>query len=92
MSSQEVMITFLMSLPAGEQLILSQEAKSSFLKDPEALRSHYRIRIKNKQKMKEIGEKMIILERILDWVNKTFRNKKMIWILFPHHLDHRGIQ
>ena len=42
LSSQEVMITFLMALPAREQLILSQEARSSFLKDPEALRSHYR--------------------------------------------------
>ena len=41
-SSQEVMMAFLMSLPAREQLILSQEAWSSFLKDPEALRSHYR--------------------------------------------------
>ena len=41
-SSQEVMMAFLMSLPVREQLILSQEAKSSFLKDPEALRSHYR--------------------------------------------------
>ena len=41
-SSQEVMMAFLMSLPAREQLILSQEARSSFLKDPEALRSHYR--------------------------------------------------
>ena len=39
--SQEVMMTFLMSLPACEQLILSQEARSSFLKNPEALRSHY---------------------------------------------------
>ena len=34
-------MTFLMSLPAHEQLILSQEARSSFLKNPEALRSHY---------------------------------------------------
>ena len=41
-SSQEVMMAFLMSLPAREQLILSQEARSPFLKDPEALRSHYR--------------------------------------------------
>ena len=32
---------FLMSLLACEQLILSQEARSSFLKNPEALRSHY---------------------------------------------------
>ena len=39
--SQEVMMMFLMSLPAHEQLILSQEARSSFLKNPEALRSHY---------------------------------------------------
>ena len=36
------MMAFLMSLPAREQLILSQEARSSFLKDPEALRCHYR--------------------------------------------------
>ena len=35
------MMTFLMSLLACEQLILSQEARSSFLKNPEALRSHY---------------------------------------------------
>ena len=35
-------MAFLMSLPAREQLILSQEARSPFLKDPEALRSHYR--------------------------------------------------
>ena len=34
-------MAFLMSLPAGEQLILSQEARLSFLKNPEALRSHY---------------------------------------------------
>ena len=39
--SQEVMMMFLMSLPAREQLILSQEARSSFLKNPEALRCHY---------------------------------------------------
>ena len=31
-----------MSLLAREKLILSQEARLSFLKDPEALRSHYR--------------------------------------------------
>ena len=31
----------LMSLPAREQLISSQEARSTFLKNPEALRSHY---------------------------------------------------
>ena len=40
-SSQEVMMAFLMSLLAREQLILSQEARLSFLKNPEALRSHY---------------------------------------------------
>ena len=34
------MIRFLISLPAPEQLILSQEARSAFLKDPEAIRSH----------------------------------------------------
>ena len=39
--SQKVMIRFLMSLPAREQLILSQEARSTFLKNPEALESHY---------------------------------------------------
>ena len=40
-TTQEVMIRFLISLLAPEQLILSQEARSTFLKDPEAVKSHY---------------------------------------------------
>ena len=42
-STQETMIRFLISLPAPEQLILSQEARSAFLKDPEAAKAHYRV-------------------------------------------------
>ena len=40
-TTQETMIRFLISLPAPEQLILSQEARSAFLKDPEAEKNHY---------------------------------------------------
>ena len=40
-TTQEAMIRFLISLPAPEQFTLSQEARSAFLKDPEAVRSHY---------------------------------------------------
>ena len=39
----ETMIRFLISLPAPEQLILSQEARSAFLKDPEAVRNPYHV-------------------------------------------------
>ena len=39
--SEEVMIRFLISLPAPLQLRLWQEARCIFLKDPEALRIHY---------------------------------------------------
>ena len=40
-TTQETMIRFLISLLAPEQLILSQEARSAFLKDPEAAKTHY---------------------------------------------------
>ena len=50
------------------------------------------IRIKNKKTRKETGKKLLIMERILARVRKTSRNKKMIQILFPHHLAHKGIQ
>ena len=40
-TTQEAMIRFLISLLAPEQFTLSQEARSAFLKDPEAVRSHY---------------------------------------------------
>ena len=40
-TTQEAMIRFLISPLAPEQLILSQEARSTFLKDPEAVKSHY---------------------------------------------------
>ena len=39
--TQGVLIKFLLSLPAPEQIILSQEAQSVFLKDLDALRVHY---------------------------------------------------
>ena len=39
-TTEEAMIWFLISLLAPEQLILSQEARSAFLKDPEAVKSH----------------------------------------------------
>ena len=39
-STQEAIIRFLISLLAPEQLILSQEARSAFLKDPEAAKNH----------------------------------------------------
>ena len=40
-STQEILINFLLSLSAPEQLIVSQEAQSAFLKNPEALKAHY---------------------------------------------------
>ena len=39
--TQEVLIKFLLSLPAPEQVILSQEAQSVFLKNLDALKVHY---------------------------------------------------
>ena len=42
-STQETLIKFLISLSAPEQLIVSQEAQCAFLKDPEALKAHYRV-------------------------------------------------
>ena len=40
-STQETLIKFLISLSAPEKLIVSQEAQSTFLKNPEALKAHY---------------------------------------------------
>ena len=39
-TTQETMIRFLISLLAPEQLILSQEDRSAFLKDPEAAKAY----------------------------------------------------
>ena len=41
--AQEVMIRFLLSLPDPQQIILSQEARSVFLKDINALKAIYRV-------------------------------------------------
>merc|ERR1712105_313853 len=40
-TTQEILIKFLISLSPPEQIILSQEAHSAFLKNPEALKAHY---------------------------------------------------
>ena len=40
-ATQEILIRFLISLPPPEQIILSQEAQSTFLKNPEALKAHH---------------------------------------------------
>ena len=40
-SAQETLIKFLISLSALDQLIVSQEARSAFVKDPETLKAHY---------------------------------------------------
>ena len=40
-ATQEILIKFLISLSPPEQIILSQEAQSAFLKNPEALKAHY---------------------------------------------------
>ena len=40
-TTQEILIKFLISLSPPEQIILSQEAQSAFLKNPEALKAHY---------------------------------------------------
>ena len=42
-ATQEILIRFLISLYPPEQIILSQEAQSAFLKYPEALIAHYRV-------------------------------------------------
>ena len=57
--TQEIMIRFLISLPAPEQLILSQEARSAFLKDPEAAKAHYHVL--DQEEEEERAEENIIL-------------------------------
>ena len=42
-ATQEILIRFLISLSPPEQIILSQEAQSAFLKNPEALIVHYHV-------------------------------------------------
>ena len=42
-ATQEILIQFLLSLSPLDQIILSQEAQSAFLKNPEALKAHYRV-------------------------------------------------
>ena len=42
-ATQEILIKFLISLSPPEQIILSQEAQSAFLKNPEALKAHYHV-------------------------------------------------
>ena len=58
-TTQETMIRFLISLPAPEQLIFSQEARPAFLKDPEAAQAHYRVL--DQEKEEEQAEENIIL-------------------------------
>ena len=40
-ATQEILIRFLISLSPPERIVLSQEAQSVFLKNPEALIAHY---------------------------------------------------
>ena len=42
-ATQKILIRFLISLSPPEQIILSQEAQSAFLKNPEALIAHYHV-------------------------------------------------
>ena len=82
--TQEIMIRFLISLPAPEQLILSQEARSAFLNDPEAVKAHYHVLDQEEEEewAKEniilIGEAMVIAEKI-------FKMQKIV-ISFHCHL------
>ena len=53
LAKQEILIKFLISLSPPEQIILSQEAQSAFLKNPEALKAHYRFLSQADDKEKE---------------------------------------
>ena len=54
-ATQEILIRFLISLSPSERIILSQEAQSVFLKNPEALIAHYHVpsQADNKEQEKE---------------------------------------
>ena len=61
-TTQEAMIRFLISLLAPEQLILSQEARSAILKDPEAVKSHYGDQDQEEEEDRAADETIVIGE------------------------------
>ena len=58
--TQEVLIKFLLSLPAPEQVILSQEAENVFLKNLDTLKVHYQARGQDDQEKEEEDARTII--------------------------------
>ena len=81
------MIRFLISLPAPEQLILSQEAISAFLKDPEAAKAHYRV-LDQEEEEERAKENIILNGENNGDAKKIFKMQK-IMVSFPLHL---GVQ
>ena len=76
-TTQETMIRFLISLPAPEQLILSQEARSAFLKDPEAAKAHYHVL--DQEEYEDRAEENVI-------VNGEDNSDRQEVLPFPCHL------
>ena len=78
------MIRFLISLPAPLQLRLSQEARSTFLKDPEALRIHYGDQDQEQEEERD-GEETVANGENLGLGQEDFQEEEEDRDLF-HHL------
>ena len=58
-STWETLIRFLISLSAPDQLIVSLEARSAFLKDPEALKAQYSV-LDQEEEEEDVEENTVI--------------------------------
>ena len=58
-STRETLIRFLISLPAPEQLIVSLEARSAFLKNPESFKAQYSV-LDQEEEEEEVEENTVI--------------------------------